>query len=181
MLSFCQGTDDEMCIFDDTVEMRPESTHDEWVNVQPKWSGYPPQVRVQWDAPDARFSLSIPEGSDSLSLLDTLHFRVLVDMFDVRNVDVVAQALSVVLVDEAGNESVVVVSADNPAMIKDGGIPSTISYWSDYPLRARSVRIPLSDFSGVDLSQIRELAFVFDQTAQGSVLLSDVEFVNAGR
>jgi hypothetical protein len=180
-LSFCQGADEEMCIFDDTVELRPESTYEDWVYVQPKWSGYPPQVRVQWDAPDGRFSMTIPQGGNSLSLLDTLHFRVLVDMFDVRNAAVDAQAFSVVLVDADGNESVVLISAENPALVKDQGVPSTISFWSDYPLRARSVRIPLSDFSGVDLSQVRELAFVFDQTEQGSLLFSDVEFVNSGR
>lgn len=180
-LSFCQGTDDEMCIFDETVELRPEASHADWVYAQPKWSGYPPQVRVQWDAPDARFSLTIPEGSGRFSLLDTLHFRVLVDMFDERNAAVAAQAFSVALVDAAGNEAVVMVSAENPALIKDSGTPSTISFWSDYPLRARSVRIPLGDFSGVDLSQVRELAFVFDQTAQGSILFSDVESVSSGR
>ena len=40
-----------------------------------------------------------------------------------------------------------------------------------------TVRLPLSDFDGVDLSDIRELALVFDRTPGGSLFIGDVEVV----
>ncbi len=57
------------------------------------------------------------------------------------------------------------------------GERNSLWQWSQFPLRARSVRVPLSAFQGVDLTEIRSLDFIFDQTAQGSLLLSMVEFV----
>lgn len=48
-------------------------------------------------------------------------------------------------------------------------------------LRTRPVKwttiAPFSAFQGVNLVGIRALDLVFDQTAQGSLLVSDVEFV----
>ena len=38
-----------------------------------------------------------------------------------------------------------------------------------------TVRVRLSDFPGIDLQDIRELALVFDQTPSGSLFISDVE------
>jgi hypothetical protein len=40
-----------------------------------------------------------------------------------------------------------------------------------------TVRISMSDLPGVDRTDIREIALVFDQTPTGSLFLSDVEWV----
>ncbi len=40
-----------------------------------------------------------------------------------------------------------------------------------------SIRIPLDDFSGVDLSTIREVTLLFDQAPSGSLFLGDLEAV----
>ncbi|GIK58639.1 MAG: hypothetical protein BroJett015_43020 [Chloroflexota bacterium] len=40
-----------------------------------------------------------------------------------------------------------------------------------------TIRWQLSDFAGVDLSQISEIALLFDQTASGSLFMGDVELV----
>jgi hypothetical protein len=37
--------------------------------------------------------------------------------------------------------------------------------------------MPLGDFSGVDLSTIREVVLLFDQTPGGSLFLGDLEVV----
>jgi hypothetical protein len=41
------------------------------------------------------------------------------------------------------------------------------------------VRLPLKDFEGVNLSDIRELALVFDRTPSGSLFIGDVEVVRS--
>jgi hypothetical protein len=40
-----------------------------------------------------------------------------------------------------------------------------------------SIRIPLQDFKGVDLSNVREISLVFDQNPSGSLFISDIELV----
>ena len=40
-----------------------------------------------------------------------------------------------------------------------------------------SIRMPLEDFSGVDLSTIREVTLLFDQAPSGSLFLGDLELV----
>ena len=40
-----------------------------------------------------------------------------------------------------------------------------------------TVRLLLSDFDGVDLTQINEVALLFDQTPSGSLFVGDIEFV----
>jgi hypothetical protein len=137
-------------------------------------------MRVQWDAADAQLSLEIPAAQADLSGYATLHMRVLVDMFDPRNAEVESQSLRVALVDAGGNEASVTLPPSEPALIRDQGERDSLWNWGLYPLRARSVRIPLSAFEGVDLARIRSVDLIFDQTPQGSLLLSDVEFVPPG-
>ncbi len=40
-----------------------------------------------------------------------------------------------------------------------------------------SIRLPLSDFAGVDLAAIQEIKLLFDQTPSGSLFMSDLEIV----
>jgi hypothetical protein len=40
-----------------------------------------------------------------------------------------------------------------------------------------TLRVQLSDFSGIDLTNVAEIALMFDQTASGTLFLGDVEFV----
>ena len=42
-----------------------------------------------------------------------------------------------------------------------------------------TVRLPLKDFGGVNLGDIRELALVFDRTPSGSLFIGDVELVRS--
>jgi hypothetical protein len=40
-----------------------------------------------------------------------------------------------------------------------------------------TIRLPLVGFAGVDLSDIAEIALVFDQTGSGALFVADVEAV----
>lgn len=41
-----------------------------------------------------------------------------------------------------------------------------------------TVRIPLSTFSGVDLTNLQSVSFSFDQGSSGALLVSDVQFAD---
>ena len=40
-----------------------------------------------------------------------------------------------------------------------------------------TIRLPLAGFAGVDLSDIAEIALIFDQTPSGTIFLADLEWV----
>ena len=40
-----------------------------------------------------------------------------------------------------------------------------------------SIRVPLNDFTGVDLSAIQEITLLFDHSPSGSLFISDLEVV----
>jgi thiamine monophosphate synthase len=42
-----------------------------------------------------------------------------------------------------------------------------------------TVRVPLTAFGGVNLHNIRSVAFTFNEQAQGAVLVTDVAFASA--
>jgi hypothetical protein len=44
-----------------------------------------------------------------------------------------------------------------------------------------TIRLPVKDFAGVNLSDIREIALVFDRTPSGSLFMGDVEVVRSAR
>jgi hypothetical protein len=85
----------------------------------------------------------------------------------------------VVLRDKVGGAAVVAIPAGTPALAFPAGELRTqgeSTLWSGItPLS--SVRIPLSAFEGVDLSQVAALAFSFDGPKSGAVRMADVEFV----
>jgi hypothetical protein len=60
-------------------------------------------------------------------------------------------------------------------------IPEPAEYYGYEPflLYPASVRIPLTAFAGVDLSQLAEVALNFDVTGPGALLMADLEFMAA--
>jgi hypothetical protein len=48
--------------------------------------------------------------------------------------------------------------------------------WDNHVILS-SIRIPLSKFSGVDLSDVRSVALVFDATDSGVIFLADLELL----
>jgi hypothetical protein len=78
-----------------------------------------------------------------------------------------------------GGATAVTVPAGIPALAFPAGELRTqeeASLWTGFtPLS--SIRIPLSAFEGVDLSQVAGLAFSFDGSESGAIRLADLEFV----
>ncbi len=85
------------------------------------------------------------------------------------------------LTDGAGNSAIVTTRPGEPALVFPPGYVEENDFFEGGLFTGRvpmtTIRLLLSDFAGVDLSNIVELALVFDQTAAGSLFLGDIELV----
>jgi hypothetical protein len=113
-----------------------------------------------------------PAGTD-VTAYDGIRFRVAVPP-DVRNDAAHRQDLSVVLEDADGNRSSVAAAERTNAFrrITPG---SRVRH-----AVLNGVRIPLAEFSGVDLTRIRAVELRFDRTPGGRLELSDLAFTAEG-
>jgi dienelactone hydrolase len=77
-----------------------------------------------------------------------------------------ARPFSVALVDASGRRAIVPISSAEPA----------VRSWPTVTVLG-TVRVPIARFRGVDLGRIARLELVFDRTARGAVVVSDVAFL----
>jgi dienelactone hydrolase len=143
--------------------------------------GQPSHAVVSWDKPGAALRFTLPEGAGDLSRYTTLSLRAAVDPVSLPNPAGRSQAFTVRLTDAAGHSATGVTRAAEPALqfppglLQDDEVLPTGFFTGLVPLT--TIRLPLSAFAGVDLTEIRELALVFDRTPTGTLFLGDVEWV----
>jgi hypothetical protein len=130
-------------------------------------------LRAGWSAPGAFWENDLPAGSRDVSGYYALQFRAAVDYADSRNPSGQPQNFQITLTDGQGNTA--------SATVNDAyqGRPSPLYF---PPLSRHrvmnSVRIPLSLFSGLDLTDVRSIRFNFNQTASGALWFADLMFAN---
>jgi hypothetical protein len=85
------------------------------------------------------------------------------------------------LVDVNGNTAQVAVPADAPALAFPEGTRQPDDYFGGDRftglVHMSSIRVPLTEFMGIDLGSVVEVALVFDQTDSGRLFVADLEFV----
>lgn len=132
------------------------------------------QLRTGWGAANASYSNDLPTGSRDVSGFASLQFRVSVNFADTRNPPNVAQNFTVVLTDGTGAVSSVRVSDYSGVLFYPpgsvGSVPKVV---------LNMARLPLSAFAGVNLTDIRNVQFKFDQNLQGALLITDLSFTAA--
>ncbi|MBI3210859.1 MAG: hypothetical protein HYZ37_18395 [Candidatus Solibacter usitatus] len=112
--------------------------------------------------------LAAEEGTASLSSYAAISFRV-AEQFDTRNPITTSQDFSIRLIDAAGtNSNAVALTAYRPLLYPTG-------YFYRRSV-LKTIRIPLADFKGVDMSKIASVQFMFDKTPTGAIFLTDVQF-----
>jgi hypothetical protein len=131
------------------------------------------QLRTGWTGGGASYTNDLPTGSRDVSGFQALQFRVSVNFEDTRNVKA-PQNFSVVLTDGAGAQSSVLVGSVSSALFYPPGTTGPVP-----KVLLNTARIPLTSFTGVNLSDIRSVQFKFDQTAQGALLITDLAFSSA--
>jgi len=144
--------------------------------------GDPALVVVSWEKPGATLRFQIPQGKGDLSHAATLSLRASVDPLSTLNVKDKQQAFSIRVTDGAGKTATVSTRANEPALRFPVGEVEKDQMFGDMftgRLPLTTVRILMSELQGVDQTDIREIALVFDQTPTGSLFLSDVEWVHS--
>ena len=143
--------------------------------------GQPAHAVVSWEQPGAALRFTLPEGSSDLSDFSTLSLRAAVDPASPLNAAGSPQAFSVQLTDRAGQRAVVQTRPDEPALAFPPGemqeVTATETGFFTGRVPLTTIRLPLSAFESVDLSDIAEIALVFDQTPSGTLFLADIEWV----
>jgi hypothetical protein len=131
------------------------------------------QLRTGWSANGATYTINLPVGTGNVSGFQALQFRVSVNFSDTRNPNA-AQNFTVVLVDGAGAQSSVRVGDVSTVLFYPPGTTGPVP-----KVLLNTARIPLTAFTGVNLTDIRSVQFRFDQTTQGALLISDLAFAAA--
>jgi hypothetical protein len=129
------------------------------------------QLRLAWDEASASYQNELPEDARDVSGYYAFQFRAGVNFVDQDRNTEALKDFSVTLVDGAGNTASTPVSRWSEALFYPPGkyrvLPRVLLH---------TIRIPLSAFTGVDLTDIRSVRFDFDQQARGFLLVSDLLF-----
>jgi hypothetical protein len=131
------------------------------------------QLRTGWGAFGATYTNALPLGARDVSVFEALQFRVSVNFADARNAQA-PQNFTVVLTDGAGAQAAVRVGDVSTALFYPPGTTGPVP-----KVVLNTVRLPLTSFTGVNLSDIRSVQFRFDQTIQGALLITDLAFASA--
>jgi hypothetical protein len=142
--------------------------------------GYPAMAVVNWTEPGGALRFELPEDSRDLSDYTTLSLRAAVDPLSPLNAPGAAQSFSIRLTDGAGNTAAVQTRADEPALqFPIGTVQEDEFFGQTFTGRApmTTIRLPLDGFEGVDLTDVAEIALVFDQSPSGTLFMGDVEVI----
>ncbi len=142
--------------------------------------GNPAMLVASWSQSGAALRFSLPEASD-LSQFSSISLRAALDPLSHLNQANADQAFTIQLVDQQGNTASVHTRADEPALQFPEGNQEESDIFEGGFFTGRvpmtSIRIPMRDFSDVNLSAIQEIALLFDQSPSGSLFISDIEIV----
>lgn len=160
----------ERCGFDGTSPCFPFASREvHWSNffgLDPRLS----RVRNAWNSPTDSFINELPPGVRNVSGYDVLQFRVGTDYTDTDNPSPVVFSVTL---DDGTNSSTV--STTSQLGSDDLYLPPGTFFASTV---MNTLRLPLSLFSGVNLNNIERVAFGYDETPDGTILLSDIAFAD---
>ena len=131
------------------------------------------QLITGWNNPTGSLVNDLPAGQRNISAFQVLQFRASVTYNDVRN-GALAQNFRVVLKDGANATASVRVSDFSPALFFPPGLIGPVP-----KAVLNTVRLPVSAFTGINLTDVRSIAFAFDQQPQGGLLVTDIALVSA--
>ncbi len=126
------------------------------------------QLRFGWAKPKANTTNVLPSADRDVSGYSVLSFRIAQNITASNP----KENMSVILKDASGAKSSVAVGRWSDALFQPHG--TTSGYTPKEILN--TVRIPLSAFTGVDLTQISQVTLKFNKTQPGSVLMTDLAF-----
>jgi hypothetical protein len=143
---------------------------------QPHTTGSAPglsQLRYGWESRRASMTNEIPGSDSDVSKYATLTFRVARNFADPRNPEGSVPNFNVVLQDGSGGKQSVAVTKWSRALFAQpgggSGLPKVV---------LSTVRIPLSEFKGVDLTDVTAVVFKHNIKKTGATLTTDISFTD---
>ena len=133
--------------------------------------GNPAVTRLAWDSADAALQFTFTPQPLNASRFDQLSLRLALDLTDERNrlsqTDVILQ-----MRDVNGKLSTVTLRTPPPFHTQ----PSLDYGWGGIPIQLSTLRVPVKDFTGINLDAISSLTLLFP-AERGALYLADVEFL----
>ena len=139
--------------------------------------GYPQQFILRWETPGAEWRTVLSESAGDLSRYTSLSLRVALNPLSDINHQGADQSFSVVIHDANGAQArLIVAELPYPAGKRQ---PSEFFEGDSFTghIHMKTIRLPLSDFSGVDLSKITTIALNFDQRDSGELFIADLALI----
>lgn len=126
------------------------------------------QLELQWNSDDDWYENQFPDYLADFSQFDQLQFRVAVN-FD-TSPDETELNFKIELTDGDETTASVPVSDYSDALFFPPG-----DYGSVLPRTMHNtISVPIEDFTGIDMSSIQKVRFVFDESPAGAILISDL-------
>jgi dienelactone hydrolase len=156
----------------------PAEMAEECRRTQVNQPGNPEQIALSWSGAGSSYQFSLPEGKRDLSGYAALELRAAVDPLSPLNAAGQPQSFSVRVTDGRGKMALTELVGE-PALAYPEGKPtedaaSGADGWDNH-LMLSAIRVPLSQFRGVDLGDTRSIAIVFDSSASGAIFVSALE------
>jgi len=135
--------------------------------------GYPQQFVLSWETPDAQLHTSLPESMRDLTGYTSLQLRAALDPLSELNPEGESQSFTVAITDVNGVQGQIVLNLPYPSGERlpnehfEGGFFSGQVFMN-------TLLIPLNNFNGVDLTNITEIALLFDQHETGTLFIADL-------
>ena len=131
------------------------------------------QMNMKWDNPTDYYQNNIPVAFQDLRNYKNIQFRAAVNFAEyLGGPDL---NYSIQIADSFGNVASVRVSRYTKAMFfqpgSTGGLLPKIMF--------NTISIPLSDFTGINITKVKSVRFLYNQSAAGAILISDLTFTGA--
>jgi len=134
------------------------------------------QMRLGWRPArePAWWENEIPAQASDFSRYGYIQMRAFVDFYDTRNTFGQSQDFSIEIEDGAGLTARVAVSDHSDSLFFPPSSPDPITFPDITPHAVlNTVRVPLSEFDDVFLTDVRAVRLVFDRTPQGAINVTD--------
>jgi hypothetical protein len=145
----------------------------------PLLPGNPAVLRFSWNDPiSTKWEMPLGDAPADLSAYTMLHFRIVPDPSDFLNAHRKPPGLNVSLIDASDHRADVRLTATTePALAYPPGRLDVSSFrWLGHAYLA-SVRVPLAQFAGIDLAQVKSIEIQPAGDSSGSLFIADIEFV----
>jgi hypothetical protein len=139
--------------------------------------GYPQQFLLRWERAGAKWRTVLPASAGDLGGYTSLSLRVALNPLSALNPQGETQAFSMVLSDAKGGHASVIVSD----LLDPVGERKPSEFFKgdafNGHVHMKMIILPLSDFRGIDLADINEIALTFDKRDSGELFIADIALI----